>query len=283
MGLQHSGLPGPPFLKALMSKRPLTDLEITERCEAPHPPGKPISGGADDKDIICDECWEIDWASVANLASRKRWGMNDCYTTPIRYLHGSHQDLAQSSCRVCRLFSYTVPTSKTTPSKIVAHKAIESLLQAPLLVATRTHDQCSLSLCTLEDQSRSARGRGVAAVLDDSWGTLDVEPRRLEPDYINYAIFRNLVTLCERDHTECRQNRRADNVPGLRVIDVRRKKVTSAPRRCQYFALSYVWGSTSHADLASPPLVIKDAMSVTAALGCKYLWVDRYVSLPTPA
>lgn len=109
------------------------------------------------------------------------------------------------------------------------------------------------------------------------WDNQSVISRRLAPNFIDYGIFRNLIQLCAEKHTTCRQDTCQDNVSRLRVIDIRRRKVVLAPRRCCYFALSYVWGtSTFQQGLACPPLVIEDAISVTLALGCKYLWVDRY-------
>lgn len=121
----------------------------------------------------------------------------------------------------------------------------------------------------------------TVAVLDKSWDNLDLAPRRLEPDHIDFGVFKEFITLCEREHTRCRPDTQVDNVSGLRVIHIPEGKVVPAPQNCRYCTLSYVWGGTetsSEGGLASAPLVVADAMSVAAALGCEYLWVDRYVS-----
>ena len=64
------------------------------------------------------------------------------------------------------------------------------------------------------------------------------------------------------------------------------KWFTEARRiRPERVALSYAWGdaaqprsnrSTTWKSLASAPLVVQDAATVTLALGLRYLWVDRY-------
>ncbi|KAK0620053.1 heterokaryon incompatibility protein-domain-containing protein, partial [Immersiella caudata] len=76
-------------------------------------------------------------------------------------------------------------------------------------------------------------------------------------------------------------------VPGLRVIDCVSLAIVDAPNDCQYFALSYVWGSRqpapSHATdngyrlrACQIPAVIRDAILVTLALGFRFLWVDQF-------
>ena len=78
----------------------------------------------------------------------------------------------------------------------------------------------------------------------------------------------------------------------LRVIDVGNRCIIDAPSRCQFVALSYVWGSANQLkleekntarlrsagglsdDLADIPKTIKDAMYLCERLGERYLWVE---------
>ena len=80
----------------------------------------------------------------------------------------------------------------------------------------------------------------------------------------------------------------------FRVIDVRRRRIISAPPACRYVALSYVWGSnpdmskmTSRATLSSlgkdggllasnTARTINDAVTICCQLKEDYLWVDQY-------
>ncbi|EQB55148.1 hypothetical protein CGLO_04948 [Colletotrichum gloeosporioides Cg-14] len=99
--------------------------------------------------------------------------------------------------------------------------------------------------------------------------------RMLHPSQICFDFFKSKLEICYNDHEECRSKSTAPT--GLRLIDVRTKKVCCAIPGYQYIALSYVWGNThSQNPKEDFPPVVQDAMSVTKALGCQYLWVDRY-------
>ncbi|KAN0108817.1 HET domain containing protein [Hyaloscypha variabilis] len=75
-----------------------------------------------------------------------------------------------------------------------------------------------------------------------------------------------------------------------RVIDLGRRRITQAPLKCRYVALSYVWGQKNFAQLNSKnvagleidrslddlkvPATIRDAMTFCEKLGERYLWID---------
>ncbi|KAK2613145.1 hypothetical protein N8I77_000072 [Diaporthe amygdali] len=59
------------------------------------------------------------------------------------------------------------------------------------------------------------------------------------------------------------------------VLDVDSRRRVSKPDKCEYIALSYVWG-TQAAVSESFSKVVEDSFVVTKKLGYKYLWVDRY-------
>ncbi|TEY59798.1 hypothetical protein BOTCAL_0186g00190 [Botryotinia calthae] len=85
-----------------------------------------------------------------------------------------------------------------------------------------------------------------------------------------------MLNKCLEDHKECRSTR--VDVARFRVIDVTMKRICQAPPDCEYIALSYVWGDNSACKSTQVefPQVVKDAFTVTEALGYRYLWVDRY-------
>lgn len=104
---------------------------------------------------------------------------------------------------------------------------------------------------------------------------LDVQGVRLQMSYC--ADHHNAICLPAFKH----------GIENLMVIDCERRTVVRASvSRCCYIALSYVWGSGSHncrtdshnGVLQDLLLTIEDSISLTMALGYKYLWVDRYVS-----
>jgi hypothetical protein len=78
---------------------------------------------------------------------------------------------------------------------------------------------------------------------------------------------------------------------GLRVIDCESRYVIQHPAGAAYIAVSYVWGNPSsqllleehHEPSQSPnslpsflPQTIEDCITITQALGYRYLWVDKY-------
>ncbi|KAK5651658.1 hypothetical protein OQA88_11833 [Cercophora sp. LCS_1] len=77
-----------------------------------------------------------------------------------------------------------------------------------------------------------------------------------------------------------------DLAPGFQLIDCHSRRIVSLKERGEYVTLSYVWGCSStntQAQTADPtrlphslPRVIEDSIRVTATLGFRYLWVDRY-------
>lgn len=82
---------------------------------------------------------------------------------------------------------------------------------------------------------------------------------------------------------------------GLKLIDVNNDRMVIRQKKCEYAALSYVWGATSGKQVfelkttnfhrlqepgslstAELPLTIKDSMSICKKVGIPYLWVDRF-------
>ncbi|EKG19963.1 Heterokaryon incompatibility [Macrophomina phaseolina MS6] len=83
--------------------------------------------------------------------------------------------------------------------------------------------------------------------------------------------------------------------PGFKVIDLQRLCISSLPKGAAFAALSYVWGAPSASDKTFEtttanvrrleeegglgdeliPQTIRDAMTVAAGVGLRYLWVDR--------
>lgn len=229
----------------------------------------PRPQGLDVPDTVCDKCQNVKWAHAAK---------------PTKYLIMKNKQLIPfgkptRSCKVCRFLSRIKEPWQSSSDGLTPAKATNTMVRPLIPSSTRKLSQHRM-LCTGDPEDPDPNDR-IVAVLDNSWDKLDLAPRRLEPVHIDFGVFKKFITLCEREHTQCRPDIQVDNVSGLRVIHIPEGKVVPAPRNCCYCTLSYVWGGTetsSEGGLASAPLVVADAMSVAAALGCEYLWVDRYVS-----
>jgi hypothetical protein len=117
---------------------------------------------------------------------------------------------------------------------------------------------------------------------------------------LDISMLRRLLDGCT-DHLLCR-NRHIEKrifLPGFRLIDTYQARLVEITNPCEYFALSYVWGSSQNTGLQTTkrnldslrqpsalerksrnhkerlPLTISDTIDLCRNLGQRYLWVDR--------
>ena len=116
-------------------------------------------------------------------------------------------------------------------------------------------------------------------------------------DLVDLGLVKRWIETCRSRHGDaCEMPAwldKAEPAPGLRVIDVVGRRVMPAPPGCRYLALSYVWGESALAKMATAlnsniaslgeenglacltlPRTIRDALELTERLGERYLWVD---------
>lgn len=118
--------------------------------------------------------------------------------------------------------------------------------------------------------------------------------RSMQSDRVDVRRIKYWLGDCKAYHSSaCRPT--AWILHGVRMIDVKRHCIVSAPAGCQYLALSYCWGdgtktehlkltSTNFEQLHTPgelskdnvrvPSTIRDAIYFTECLDYNYLWVD---------
>ena len=121
--------------------------------------------------------------------------------------------------------------------------------------------------------------------------------RSMPSDRVDVRRIKYWLGECKAYHgAACRPTAWKDlTLTGVRMIDVKRHCIVSAPAGCQYFALSYCWGdgtklehlkltTANFEQLHTPgelskdnvrvPSTIRDAIYLTEYLDYKYLWVD---------
>lgn len=170
-----------------------------------------------------------------------------------------------ASCKVCRFLQRTITSWQL---RLAPPMATDIILRPSFLSSIRKRSK--FRMLGTESSEYSNSYMRTMAVLDNSWDKLNLAPRRIELDPIDFGIFKDLIILRGREGTQCRLTM----VSGFRAVRIAEEKLIPAP--CH----TYVWGETeasSEEDLTSAPLVVKDAMSVAADLDCEYFWVDRYV------
>jgi hypothetical protein len=110
---------------------------------------------------------------------------------------------------------------------------------------------------------------------------------------INISILKTWLSTCDAHHGDhCQDWKKTREAQGPAwLVDVCRRCIVPAESGFTYVALSYVWGQAECASLlkegiarflqegslveAVLPRTIRDAMTLVAALGLTYLWVDR--------
>ncbi|KAL4255833.1 hypothetical protein AB1N83_014478 [Pleurotus pulmonarius] len=142
--------------------------------------------------------------------------------------------------------------------------------------------------------------------------TREFLPRPLKPKWIDLHMVHNWLTICDTRHGRvCRTSKTMVEmqwespvlaIPAFRCLDLQENclallKPETTDVKVRYTALSYVWGhggdffqtfqenvneretpgyfAKEHV-LSRIPQTIRDAMTITRALGIRYLWVDSF-------
>ncbi|KAH7019581.1 heterokaryon incompatibility protein-domain-containing protein [Ilyonectria destructans] len=110
------------------------------------------------------------------------------------------------------------------------------------------------------------------------------------PRHFDASSVRKWIDFCCAHHTKLCVTT-GERCPNLQLIDTSSEslRVVAAPRNAEYVALSWVWGPQSAAQAgcelgtdgarklpSTLSLLMSDTLSVTKALGYKYLWVDKF-------
>lgn len=217
------------------------------------------------------------------------------------------------SCPLCRLTYRIMPRKNLDPrDNMIKLTPYRSHLRLPAW-QTLPDDRKSTNAILLGVQFPEfavPKVGPLSAASDSQWGYIGPEtmtgeaialsspsafPGRKENNFrfitplVDYKLIRAALNCCSE---LCGPNLcyRAHQPPELRtatMIDVINRVTVPCPPKCEYFALSYVWGKVVPAPdaLASKtlPQTIEDAITVTKELGKRYLWVDALCIDQTPA
>ncbi|TGO12754.1 hypothetical protein BTUL_0083g00540 [Botrytis tulipae] len=211
---------------------------------------------------LCSDCQQVDWKDL------------------------SHEQLKYSKCRGCRILSIIKNDDGEEwegRDSNVHHLEVTTLESQVLLYPPTC--QGSLSLLQIGSwhtfDNKTSRGRsyeqGKRYVALFGPGE-DPAPFKIPCFIEDFSWMQNAISECCQRHASC-LSIHSLLVPGLLVIDClagsSTLSIVSAPKSCQYVALSYVWGSAQDTG-TEVAAVIKDAIKVTVKLGLRFLWVDKY-------
>lgn len=254
-------------------------------CDRSSPPNEAVAAPcapedeSPDEDSICSKCRQVDWDSLPTLAEVLEQGNIMRRFQPILTIEADHEQLATSSCKICRILSVVKPNSLHKTECVVVARSLLGFRSYAL-----PHHWTSRGEITALHVSRwdISLSKCLVVIRRDSE---DFNSMTINPRSIDYDRLKRLARSCEEIHKGRCRPRSVGPVSdsGLKVIEVSSRTVIEAPAECKYMALSYVWGEQPDFGLSLHlqrlPRLIEDAISVTIARGYKYLWVDRYVSL----
>lgn len=135
------------------------------------------------------------------------------------------------------------------------------------------------TLVTDTNFTRSPHLTGPAIALESCFAKPDRTLHNLQPvkDTLDLSLLRQPLDECILNHGSHCHVEKPEELQTTRMIDIVSRTVVPCPKNCDYVALSYVWGGVQPSPGALEnrclPQTIEDAISVTKALGRKFLWV----------
>jgi hypothetical protein len=205
--------------------------------------------------------------------------------------------MLESPCPLCRLFATLLPRGQKRVHNTFVLKKFSALQHhfRYTYKSKQIQDTTILSLAPLgavrwKPQVESKRGMIYLANKQGISQDQSILGKKIESRRIDYDMAKRWIQYCRVEHKGyCKDQglTTANVIPGFKTIDCNARRIAEHTSQHGYVALSYVWGTSSHASTRSLPSpaarVIEDAITVTKRLGYQYLWVDRYCISQTDA
>lgn len=250
--------------------------------------------GEKSQDIICKKCAKINFEEIFAVDANRLWDAG----IVVDHLGKRCVAPVDNGCALCDLFSKAIPRhdkdAKSYDLRITSFSKIYGgVLSRCMPEEVKDSDQ--VCLLVAPRKSRFSKSRVPSSVSDDIL-LLSMEgavsdkmfsPQKLSQQ-CNLTAMSELISYCRNNHsTLCTAQH--SRPQALKLIDCKSLFLVNASPSDEYFALSYVWdhtqttaielkkdGETATDALSRLPNVIRDAISVTNALGFQYLWVDKF-------
>ncbi|THV50856.1 hypothetical protein BGAL_0133g00140 [Botrytis galanthina] len=244
---------------------------------------------------LCSDCQQVGWKDLVERPLDPEFNRKRVYYETargplgrlIRTMEKSHEQLKGSKCRGCRILSIIKNDDGEEwegRQFNVRHLEVTTLESQVLLYPPTC--QGSLTLLQIGSWHTSfdnetgwgwSYGQGKRYIALFGPGE-DPAPFKIPCFIEDFSWMQNAISECCQRHASC-LSIHSLLVPGLLVIDClagsSTLSIVSAPKSCQYVALSYLWGGAQDTS-TEVAAVIKDAIKVTVKLGMRFLWVDKY-------
>lgn len=229
---------------------------------------------------VCERCANIDLDRIFRTPTPSKGSVY------IMYL-GSHADLESSGCQLCRLFASMAPkepegyqechlfasSANTTFSGYGNRWWGESNPQDTALLLLSPHDRYP--------SAGAVQMVGFLGLASPN-NKHPCRIRIIDPETFPISVARDWLSYCMKKHRYCDRHETSSRLQHFHVFDCRLRKVVDWPMGCRYVALSYVWAkhtagmsSQYHSRSEAFEKVIEDAITISQALGFRYLWVDK--------
>ena len=254
-------------------------------------------GSADNSPVgrnYCARCRALDLEKMFDDSPLQIKANRDAEHKLMMRIGSITNDDENSPCPVCRFFAALRFNWTTSEGKsfhlwrvrLNYTKALNRLKNSSRLESQTGMVVTSISEAESLDWLNHYRTdyKGFLAPFESESHCLDLSVRR-RSEFVDFGVLRSWVSNCQNGHDSCNrcESFEAVAVPVL-VIDCDTSELCAASASTKYAALSYVWGNETRQTKALDssvlpldlPLLIRDAMLTTKALGMKYIWVDRY-------
>jgi Heterokaryon incompatibility protein (HET) len=221
----------------------------------------------------------------------------------LRFSDLSDLVASASMCATCKYFLEVVGSDELLHSQILSRgsELVIAPSRAPYAVYRDNSPDAKVKCLwayridiTLETDNITYARRGTPSILPLAFSAGSLFQARQISEAADLGLAQKWLSICKGCHGTSCEPAEWKAIPGLqfRLVDVKRKCVVPAPVGCTYIALSYVWGDpkplllvkdnyvrlTTDDGLAPSqddvPQVFLDAMKVSEAIGCQYIWID---------
>jgi hypothetical protein len=226
----------------------------------------------------CGRCSSIQWETLVQNKPDSRVHLFDVTDTL--------QGLQASACRICQLLGAAILSAHGPEFRTKTSRSRRLEVSLYWQRSPDIPDTCigRLDFALKRNDGRTYMETGCImyneddALFDSRSGLIYKLNKR-----VDFRLAKRWIQDCAATHEECGPSSR-ETLRDLRVLDCFSRSVISAPKGCDFVALSYVWGdpgiyeTMQFLDLpVTLPRTIEDSIEATKMLGYQYLWVDRYV------
>ncbi|PNP59017.1 hypothetical protein THARTR1_01265 [Trichoderma harzianum] len=275
---------------------PASDTSKERKREASHIQTAPME--LPSPEFLCQDCTNLDFSkalSVEDASVDVPWGYFNNWAVNVGH---RYRVTTTTNCNLCQmLFKSRIDEEDATLDgdadwiRLVSFSKFSGL--APrrsefwnsnnfpiLMLLPRKSYDLSKNYERVKDPIRSSGFAALRQLNQKQAASLSL---KAIPPVFDLGTFNNWFDYCNHNHGSlCRHSK--PDLCGTHVIDCQEQSITEHEPGMPYVALSYVWGQPQEQREvvdgkrlpAQLPLLIRDAMAVTQAMGFRYLWVDRY-------